>query len=69
MPLELNRDERQTLAELLSRRLDEIALEEHRTEAWHYKDLLRQEQVVLEGLRAKLEALDVEGEPVLRTAK
>jgi hypothetical protein len=57
MLLELSREERQLLAELLARRLDEADVEEHRSETRRYKDMLHQEHALLEGLRGKVEAL------------
>jgi hypothetical protein len=57
MLLEINHDERQLLTELLDRRMDEIDVEEHRSETWHYKDVLRQEQAVLKELQDKLERI------------
>ena len=35
----------------------EIDVEEHRSETWHYKDMLHEEHALLEGLRGKVEAL------------
>ena len=57
MAFELDNEEGPLLLELLKRRLDELAVEEHRSETWHYKDMLRHEHAVLERLRGRLEEL------------
>jgi hypothetical protein len=62
MSLELSQEECQLLAELLDRRLDELGVEEHRSETWHYKEILHQEHDLLNRLRDKLRAL--RGEPL-----
>lgn len=60
MLLEISHEERQLLTELLNRRMDELGVEEHRSEAWHYKDMLHREHLILKPLQDKLERLGAE---------
>jgi hypothetical protein len=57
MMLEMTHEECQLLAELLTRRLDEVDVEEHRSETWHYKDMLHKEHAILGGLQDKVQRL------------
>jgi hypothetical protein len=58
MRLEIDHAELRLLAELLKRRLDEIGVEEHRSESWHYKGMLHEEQELLDRLQNKLQELE-----------
>jgi hypothetical protein len=63
MLLELNQEERELLLEVLRRRLDEAGVEEHRSEAWHYKEMVHHEKSLLERLHGKLASLAGEAAP------
>jgi hypothetical protein len=57
MLLEMTHEESQLLAELLRRRLNELGVEEHRSETWRYKEILQHEHAVLGALRGKVQRL------------
>jgi hypothetical protein len=57
MLLGMSHEECQSLADVLTRRLDEVDVEELRCETWHHKDMLRHERAVLTGLRDRIQRL------------
>jgi len=57
MNLELTHEEKELLREMIDRRLTELGVEIHRTDAFSYRDGLEKEQVMLTDLQSRLPLL------------
>ena len=55
--LALSAEERSLLSQILEKRLRDKEVEEHRTDAFEFKELVRHEEDVLRGLLEKLRQL------------
>jgi hypothetical protein len=56
MPIELNQQEQELVASLLEKELDEIRSELHHTQGHGYKDTLKERELLVRGLLAKIKA-------------
>ena len=63
MILELNQREREVLATLIGRRLDELGPEIHHTDKRPYRQSLVEDQRLLESLKLRLAAAEVTESP------
>jgi len=56
MDIELNKPERELLASILEKELEDVRSEQHHTRAHNYREDLKEREALVRGLMAKLAA-------------